>query len=80
MLLYRKEKTKPQRQAMNALDKLSQKIKTFRDSHDEANAKNKELEEKVKIMQQEIDSLRSELAEKDQEIESIVAKIEELLE
>ena len=65
---------------MNALEKLSQKIKAFRDSHDEVNAKNIELEDKVKIMQKEIDALKADLAEKDQEIESIVAKIEELLE
>ncbi|MDD5358999.1 MAG: hypothetical protein PHI79_02150 [Sulfurovaceae bacterium] len=65
---------------MNALEKLSQKIKAFRNSYDDINAKNIELKEKAKIMQKEIDALKADLIEKDQEIESIVAKIEELLE
>ena len=80
MLLYQKAKIKPQRQIMNALEKLSEKIKSFRNLYDDINTKNIELKEQVKTMQKEIDALKADLIEKDQEIESIVAKIEELLE
>jgi chromosome segregation ATPase len=78
MLLYPNDKK--QRQNMNSLDKLSEKIKAFRHAHDEINAKNQELEEKIKAMSQEIESLKLDLEQKDEEIESIIAKIEELLE
>ncbi len=68
---------------MQALNRLQDKIQAFRESYDALKLENKELRAQVdmtSLYEEEIAMLKQELSQKDAEIESIIAKIESLLE
>lgn len=67
---------------MNALQKLQAKIEAWRQEHEALKNENAQLKAKLNNLsnnQSEIDSLKRELVEKDQEIEKIIAQVEALL-
>lgn len=68
---------------MQTLNRLQDKIQAFRESYDALKLENKELRAQVdmtSLYEEEIAMLKQELSQKDAEIESIIAKIESLLE
>ncbi len=65
---------------MSSLDKLREKIADFKSQFDALSKENSELSDKLAAQNELIDVLKVELKQKDEEIESIIAKLEELLE
>ena len=68
---------------MSALQKLQSKIETWRAEHEALKSENAQLKAQlnnVSNAQGEIDALKREMAEKDAEIEKIIAQVEGLLE
>ena len=68
---------------MSALNKLQQKIEQWKRDHEALKSENAQLKAQlnnVSNAQGELDALKRELAEKDAEIEKIIAQVEALLE
>ena len=67
---------------MSALEKLQSKIASWRQEHEALKAENAQLKAQlndVSNSQGEVETLKRELAERDVEIEKIIAQVEALL-